>query len=78
MRSAIPICSRSRRSSQAGSNAFETSPSLQAARAQRVEQRVRRRADHPGRLPGGVLGLEEPIELLVGDLDPEVPEHLAG
>ena len=64
-RSAIPIRSRSRWSSQPGSNAFETSPSLSPLVPERVEQRVRVPGEPAGRLPCGVLGLEEAPELVL-------------
>src|SRR5581483_10444033 len=75
-RSATPICSRSRWSRCGGSSAFDTSPTLRP-RARRLEQRVRRRREHARRLPSGVLGLEEALELAVGYVDPLVREQPA-
>ena len=52
-------------------------PCLQPAVAEDVEERVRRVAEEPGRLPGRVLGLEKALELGVVDLDIEAPQAVA-
>src|SRR3954452_13075617 len=60
----------------AGIEGIRDEAELQATSAQRLQQRVRVRAEEPGRIPGRVLGLEIARELVVLDLHVEVPEEL--
>ena len=62
---------------RAGVERVRNEPELETAVSQRVEQRVRGRAEHERRRPGGVLDLQVAHQLLVRDLDPEMPEQLA-
>ena len=48
-----------------------------APATQAVQERVRVGAELPSRVPGGVLRLQEALELLVGKLDAEAPKELA-
>ena len=50
---------------------------LEPARPQRLQQRRRVGRELPRRIPGRVLGLEEPRQLVVVDVDPKIAEQLA-
>ena len=61
----------------AGRSAFETRPSLSPRLAQRLEQRVRRRRELMRGPPRRVLRVEEAVELVVVDRDPDVASSRA-
>src|SRR5581483_7672561 len=52
-------------------------PELQAGPPERVQGRMGRGSEPPGRLPGRVLRLEEAVEVALRDVDPEVAEAVA-
>jgi hypothetical protein len=61
----------------AGVERVRDEPDLETAVTKRLEERHRRRSELARRCPGGVLGLEEATELVLGWLEPELAEELA-
>src|ERR671935_2320223 len=59
----------------AGVERVRDEPELESSLAQRLQQRRRMRRRLAGGVPGRVLGLEEPRQFVVRDLDAEVVEQ---